>query len=281
MDGPTKREVDEARKLALSETPKYLFIRCDTCDRRRRVEREGFGTRTDREGPNKDKRIVFGICNRCGEEIQAPITTDEEIRLLVKESLRLFNRAEARRKKRRKGKKKLATKTRKRKNKKSDEDEEDKKTKKSKAKTTKAKKKDKKEKKSKKNKAKTAERGKIWGPRPDGAMNGKDSMAASVAGGMYTLEEFDERHGKLVKEKEAPKRTEPWAVTSLSWLCNNVDDVYRSINEDGDDVFGAPNVKPPKSLGGNKKKISTKKGVPYFKGMPLVKTRKEAKALID
>ncbi len=278
MAGPSKREVSDARKLALSETPKYLYIRCDTCERRRRVEREGFGTRIEREGPNKDKRIVFGICNKCGEEIQASIMTDEEIKLLTKESLRLFNRAEARRKKRRKKEKKLATKTRKRKSKKSDEDDEDKKTKKSKAKTTKAKKKEKKKNK-KKDKA-AATRGKIWGPRPDGSMNGKDSMAAAVAGGMYTLEEFDERHGKLVKAKEAPKRTEPWAVTSLSWLCNNADEVYRSIDEDGDDVFGAPTVKPPKTLGGNKKKVSTKKGVPYFKGMPLVKTRKEAKAII-
>lgn len=281
--------------------PAYLWLFCDKCMKMRKVEDLMVGVEQG-QGPLKGKRIVYGPCTFCGEECKASISTPEEIQAVANRAKRMDDKARKRRKQQepepkkseanRTRKRKVMARTKTKKSKAEAEEKVSKKTKAAKAKTTSATKKSssakaKDKKTDKKGKAKTkavssGERQKIWGDRPEGGLNGKDSMVAAVSGGMFTVEEMEARHKSLVKAKIAPERTGGFGASNLTWLVNNAEEVFRSINSDGEDVFGAPSLKAHPSAGEKPKKLkmTEKKGVHYFGSLPLAKTRKEAKELI-
>ncbi len=250
------------------DVPEYLYLRCQTCPLHGECLKRVTDIKVERDTFQGLRQLVAkGPCRKCGEEIVESIEG-----LNLQTVARRTEKYHEKNLKRRKSKKKVKKPPMVKKTKK------DKTTKDPKGKTTKAPKASK-DKSSKSKKSESAVRNKIWGEKPSGdeAMNGTDSMVAAVSGDMYTLDEFVKRHGQLVKAKLAPKRGQDWGISSLSWLVNNKEHVWRSKNDDDEDVFGAPTLTAPAPLGDRKKKVTEKKGKLTFHGMRLVKSKADLK----
>lgn len=255
--------------------PQFLYLKCEKCKRYKRVSR--LRAEIAKSGPLEGKRLVVGNCSKCGEEVSSSINTQAERDQLVQRSVYYWQ------KDKRELDKKLAKSERKVLKRKMPKNS-------TKAKTTAVKNKTKKgaekvaaTKGARKAMEAATSRPRVW-ERPEGAADGKTTLAAIMAGGPWTVEEMQDRHDKLAKTGKYSVRGRDLVTSDYTWMVKQdkieVDGVehqaYRGRNRADEEVFSVPTLADPLVKGSKPGKLSKAGGKITFNGIDLTKDKAPA-----
>lgn len=252
--------------------PSFLFFKCDTCKTYKRAAR--LRKEVGKTGALEGKQIVIGYCTKCGNEVSASTNTEKERDTLAARSVYYWQKEQAAAAQKRiaidsKGSKKKMPKDKTAKNAAKA------------AKTTAAKGKTKgvaTTKGAAAAKTSSGERPRVW-TRPDGAADGKTTLAMIMAGGPWTVAELRERHDKLAKTGKTSVRGRDLVTSDFSWMVNQEKieigeaehQAYRGKNGDDEVVFTVPTLADPLVKGAKAGKVTNKNGKITFGGVTLTK----------
>lgn len=264
--------VDQANVTA-ADIPRFLYLHCDQCLRYGKIEE--LTSEIAQEDPFKGRKIIIGICRRCGEECRESIHTRAELLAVAKRSVKYFEQAEKKRKKRKEKKLVMVKKSKKRdKNKKVKSPDESEKKKKKGSKKSKS---------SKSSKSSSGRTHESHWKKLDG-VNGVTSLMMCIAGGPYTLEEAQERHDRLAKKKLISERVPPLTTTDFTWAQLNEVEIdgkkhgrLVGFNDDEEFVFSVPSLPDPLKKNAKAIKARKKGGKFIVNGVTMAQTRKALK----
>lgn len=244
--------------------PEFVYFKCESCRRFVRVDR--FQARIAKTGPLEGKRTIYGDCIRCGKEVEASISTEEDRVSLARKSNEIWQRdlermegARPPKVQHKVVKEKLTTMAKL------------KKAKAAAAKTTSVSKKTGKgaeatrSTKAAKTAAASSDRSKKW-IIPEGAANGKITLGLIMSGGPHTVEELQKRHDALKKTGTTAQRQVPLTTSDYTWLVKQGEFEHNGkmhqamvgVNEDGEKVFSVPTIADVLEKGAKAGKVSPK-----------------------
>lgn len=250
----------------IENIPEYLYLHCETCVRF--VQVEDLQQVVAEDGIHDGKKIIVGSCTRCGEECSDSVDTQQELERVARRSVAYYLKNKKRRDKRiakkREIESRMATKTKRRRS--------SSKASKASTKTSKA----------KKGSKSTGTRQRHYS-REEGQPTQKVAFALMLSGGMWTVEEAQDRYNSLAKKGVVGSRDLDIKTGDLSYMCGvgeiDVDgksvEIYRSRDDDDNDVFGCPQLADALKKGARPGKLNKRGSKVTFKGMQLVKKRKE------
>ena len=253
--------------------PQYVYLHCDTCLEYVQVEDIDFSVADD--GVLAGRNIVRGTCKKCGGKASASIDTESDRQQIAERSVAYW------RKYHRRGKKTTTKENivpvRRKKARKEEKPQPKTAAKRGRPAGSGTKKA------AGKASGGTATRTRHY-VREEGQPTQGVAFCIVGSGGLYTVSEFQTRWASLEKQGKIGQMVDKEIGTpDLSYMCGQgeieVDgktvEFYRSRDEDGNDVFGVPNLADALKKGARPGKITRKGDRLSFQGMPLVKARKE------
>ena len=119
--------------------------------------------------------------------------------------------------------------------------------------------------------------------RSEGQPTQREAFALAMSGDLYSVDEVQERFNELVKKGVVGSRDKDIVTGDLSYMCNlgefpvgdRTVEAYRSRDEEGNDIFGVPQLPDALKKGARAGKIVKKGSKLSFKGLQLVKKRKD------
>ena len=259
----------------IDNVPEYLYLHCDICVRF--VQVIDLQQKISTSGVHDGKRVIVGECSRCGEECIDSVNSQHELDFVAKRSIAYYLKNKRRREKRRELRSKLLMPRAKKATSRTRSKGTSEKTAKV---PTKGKASDK-----SKAKATATERVRHY-DRGENHPTQRVAYCLAMSGGMYTVDEVQERWNSLVKKDQVGKRDSDISLGDLSYMCTageidvngKVVQVWRTVTDDDDDLFGCPELADSLKSGSRAGKLNHKGDKVTYKGMRLAHKRKDLKA---